>query len=109
MTDEVWKPVVGYEGLYEISTHNQVARLERAVKMPRYTRIVPRKLLVITLQNNTYLRVNLTKDGMIKSVYVHKLVEAAFGIQFVSSKTYAPTATRRKDAGIKNLLSAWRG
>ena len=32
MTEEIWKPVVGYEGLYEVSSYGRVRSLDRYVK-----------------------------------------------------------------------------
>lgn len=32
MINEIWKPVVGYEGLYEVSNYGNVKSLERYVK-----------------------------------------------------------------------------
>lgn len=35
--EEVWKAVVGYEGLYEVSNEGRVKSLARVVKGGRYT------------------------------------------------------------------------
>lgn len=32
MTEEIWRPVVGYEGLYEVSSYGRVRSLDRYVK-----------------------------------------------------------------------------
>lgn len=29
MTEEIWRPVVGYEGLYEVSSYGRVRSLDR--------------------------------------------------------------------------------
>lgn len=34
ITEEVWKPVVGYEGLYEVSDHGRVRSVERVLNHP---------------------------------------------------------------------------
>lgn len=107
MATENWKPVFGYEGLYEISDQNRVVSLERVVRMREYTRTIPRRMLTVTPQNNAYLRVNLAKQGISRSYYVHKLVENAFGIEFTRTTKYKPTASKPKNNGIMNLLSAW--
>ncbi len=61
---EVWKPVVGYEGLYEVSNFGRVRKLEYR--------------LMSGHNHKGYVRVNLTKDGEKKSVFVHRLVAEAF-------------------------------
>ena len=34
MENEIWKPVVGYEGLYEVSNLGRLRSVERIVKRP---------------------------------------------------------------------------
>lgn len=61
---EVWKPVVGYEGLYEVSNFGRVRKLEYR--------------LMSGHNHKGYTRVHLTKDGEKKNVFVHRLVAEAF-------------------------------
>lgn len=79
MKKEYWKPVLGYEGLYEVSNLGRVKSLDRWVKgiynsvqLKRGKIIKPRK----TWDN--YIVVNLSKDGKMKTVKVHRLVAQAF-------------------------------
>ena len=70
---EEWRPVVGYEGLYEVSSLGRVKSLVR----PRVTVekvLVPNKLSF----NNRYYSVGLTKDKKKKVFSIHRLVCAAF-------------------------------
>lgn len=75
MSEEVWKPVVGYENDYEVSNCGRVRRASFArrssanAKPGRILRPVPRR---------GYLRVRLYLDGKYRSVGVHNLVAAAF-------------------------------
>ena len=62
---EEWKPIGGYEGLYEVSNLGNV----------RTTAGLKRKL---TAGSGGYLRVGLTKDGYQKLHSVHRLVAIAF-------------------------------
>ena len=64
---EIWVPVAGFEGLYEVSDQGQVRSLMRGT---RVLRPYPNK--------RGYLRVNLCKDGRVKIMYLHLLVLAAF-------------------------------
>ena len=67
---EIWRDVVGYEGLYQISS------LGRARSLPRYhTR---GKILKPVLTANGYLRVGFNKNGKCKKLLVHRLVAQAF-------------------------------
>ena len=65
MSIEVWKPVVGYEGLYEVSSYGRVRN--------RYGRI-----LLIETTRVGYLRVSLYVNCHQKHYLVHRLVAHAF-------------------------------
>ena len=45
MKKEYWKPVVGYEGLYEVSNWGRVKSIKRIVNSPRGTRTVKERIL----------------------------------------------------------------
>ena len=66
---EIWKPIVGWEGLYECSNLGRIKSYrqneEGVIKNP-------------TPYKNGYLRVNLCKDGKYKTMLVHRIVCAAF-------------------------------
>lgn len=64
---EIWKDIVGYEGLY------QVSNLGRVKSSFRY-----KKILKQFEDNKDYLRVTLYKNNKSKSIKVHKLVAEAF-------------------------------
>lgn len=69
-SDELWKDVVGYEGLYQVSNLGNVKRLKGYhCKEDRY-------LAFSVLRG--YYHVNLHKDGKIKTVQIHRLVAQAF-------------------------------
>ena len=68
---EIWKPVVGYEGLYEVSNFGHVDSLGWKNSASR-RRLSPIKRM-------HYLRVHLTDArGMQKHCSIHRLVAAAF-------------------------------
>lgn len=73
-----WKPIEGYEGLYEVSNLGDVRSIDRTVISKLG---IPRRLKSHTLipsQNNGYLQVQLWKDNKPKTVGVHILVAKAF-------------------------------
>jgi predicted XRE-type DNA-binding protein len=65
MEKEIWKDVIGYEGLYQVSNLGRVKSL--------------RKNLIMKLcsANHGYLNVGLNKN-LKKSFYIHRLVAQAF-------------------------------
>ena len=79
---EVWLPVVGYEGLYEVSDQGQVRSLDRAVvQMNRggnCVRVYAGRVLRQVPDAKGYQKVCLSKEGRHKSRSVHHLVLEAF-------------------------------
>lgn len=72
---EIWKPVVGYEGLYEVSNTGKVRSLERITTVGR--RGIGKELKQYLLPCG-YLDVSLSNSGKIKHKRVHRLVADAF-------------------------------
>lgn len=77
---EEWKPVVGYEGLYEVSNFGRVKALEKVRVSGRgygLIRVYPEKIMK-TSDKAIYQKVVLRKDGKEKLKSVHRLVADAF-------------------------------
>lgn len=76
-----WKPVVGYEGLYEVSESGLVKSLEREKfcghegSKPQITK---EKILKERICKMGYPVVSLSKDSKAKSVRVHRILALAF-------------------------------
>lgn len=76
---EQWKPIPQYEGMYEVSDHGQVRSIDRTVVDKNGKRIaLPGKLLKPGTNELGYLRVALSKEGVVRSCKVHQLVALAF-------------------------------
>ena len=76
---EEWRPVEGWEGLYEVSNMNRVKSVERTVWDNRgYYKIVAERFLKPGKNRSGYLYVALWKDGKAKYYLVHRLVATAF-------------------------------
>lgn len=75
---DVWKDIPNYEGLYQVSHHGSVKSLDRVVCRSdgrmRRCKGKTRKLH----NDNGYLTVTLSKNGIIKSHHVSVLVLSAF-------------------------------
>lgn len=69
--EEIWKPVVGYERLYEVSNLGNVRSLN-------YNRKGEIKKLAIQIDGGGYHYVSLCSNGKVKKFLIHKLVMSAF-------------------------------
>lgn len=76
---EIWKPIVNYEGYYEVSNLGNVRSIDRIVKTKKDTvKIIKGKQHKLTLTKSGYISVTLYKDSKQKSFRVHRLVAEAF-------------------------------
>ena len=63
---EIWKPIKNYEGLYEVSNLGRVKSCRRG------------KIMSQTKKPNGYLKINLVKDKVWKTMSVHRIVAECF-------------------------------
>lgn len=85
---EVWKPVVGYEGLYEVSDQG---------------RIRSSKCVLKSHVKNGYLAVNLFKHSVLKHFYVHRVVAEAFIPNHHRLKEVNHIDCNRQNNSVQNL------
>lgn len=74
MESEIWKDVVGYEGLYQVSNLGRIKRLPSVVK----NRYIKGGLLKPRKHNSGYLSVYLCKNGVCEQWLLHRIVAMAF-------------------------------
>ena len=78
MTEE-WRPIEGYEGLYEVSSYGRVRSLDRYVKTCYGSyRLYKGKVLSPGKKSDGYLLINLSCNGKYNTIRVHRLVAQAF-------------------------------
>lgn len=75
---EVWVPVVGFEGAYEVSSFGRIKSLPRAWKSRYTVTTFPGRLLAQVAKRNGYLVVSLSKDNKARQFLVHRIVLEAF-------------------------------
>lgn len=76
--EEVWKPINGYEGQYEISSHGRVKSVKRLISHKRGHICVPERILVGYKTPDGYQRVYLSSNRTQRKFLVHRLVAEAF-------------------------------
>lgn len=69
--EEIWLPIKGFEGLYEVSSFGRVRSLN-------YHRTGQTRILVPAQKKNGYLQVALWKNGKGNYYLIHRLVAEAF-------------------------------
>lgn len=75
---EEWKPIEGFEGLYEVSDHGNVKSLDRLEKVGNGMRMRRGRILKAHIQKSGHLLVVLCKDGKNYPRTIHRLVAIAF-------------------------------
>ncbi len=74
---ENWKPITGFEGLYEVSDLGRVKSLERDVLKWDGKRKVDSRILGLSKKGG-YQSIGLWSNGILKTKMVHRLVAMAF-------------------------------
>lgn len=78
-SNEMWKPIPKFEGLYEVSNLGRVKALKRRKNCNRGLGWIKEHIMKQTTANSQYYRVPLTNNEHIKKYYlVHRLVAIAF-------------------------------
>ncbi len=79
MKIEYWRPIPGYEGLYEVSSLGRVKSLPRFMDNRHGGKsLLKGRIMKLTPDTCGYLRVRLCKNCIQKSFKVHRLVALAF-------------------------------
>lgn len=82
VVEMVRKPVVGYEGYYEVDQFGRVYALDRVITVNDNGRTYDKPLngrqMKQSIHSKGYKTVSLTKDGKTKTIYVHRIVAEAF-------------------------------
>lgn len=75
MQIEVWKPVVGYEELYEVSNMGNVRSVDKTTRDGRFWK---GRQLRKHYAGSGYVQTVLSVDGVYRHEYIHRLVANAF-------------------------------
>ena len=78
--DEIFKPIAGYEGFYEVSNLGRVRSLDRIVEHFDGVKRLLKGKFMVPRQDVTYgyMRVSLSKNHCRNLFFVHRLVAQAF-------------------------------
>jgi hypothetical protein len=76
--EEIWEPVVGWEGLYEVSSLGRVRSISRTTKHSHGHRVVKGRILKPAIVSAGYPTIHLCLSGTVETAAVHTLVLEAF-------------------------------
>lgn len=76
---KIWKPITGYEGLYEVSNYGEIRSVDRLITYKTGNKYrVKGRVLKSGASGTGYLQCNLCANGKRKTVYNHKIVAQEF-------------------------------
>ena len=77
MSEEIWKDIEGYEGLYQVSNFGRIKSLPRYHKTK--SSYCSKERILKTIHNDRgYEMVGLSKNWKKKKIFVHRLVAETF-------------------------------
>lgn len=81
--EEIWRDIIGFEGLYQVSNLGRVKSLKRIALIGKHKAklIIPEKIKSFQIndrKNGLYVKTDLNKNGKSKSIKIHRLVAIAF-------------------------------
>lgn len=75
---EIWKPVAGFESLYEVSNRGRVRSLSRVIRVGNGATARTRARVLKPWKMGNYLGVSLSHRSVLTKAYIHRLVASAF-------------------------------
>lgn len=90
--DQEWRNITGYEGAYQVSNLGLIKSLQRSVHrkhkgVTAYKANRRERLIAFSKRKDGYLKVDLSKDDIASTLYVHLLVADAF-LPIIPGKDY---------------------
>lgn len=103
--EEIFKDVVNYEGIYQISNFGNIKTLKRNIynKLGKLHYIQPEKLLKPTVFKNGYKYISMHKNKKVKVKTIHSLVAEAFIYNIHNKRTINHIDGNKLNNHISNL------
>lgn len=90
---EIWKPIIGYEGLYEVSNYGRIISFKKNVK----------RILKLQKDKDGYLICGLWNNNKCKTIKIHRIVAEAFITNPENKPEIDHINTDRTDNRVENL------
>lgn len=75
---EIWKDIIGYEGMYQISNLGRVKSLSRVIQKKSGSTGISKEKIMASADNQGYRIIYLHKDAQKEKFTIHRLVATAF-------------------------------
>lgn len=100
---EIWKPVKGFEGYYEVSDLGRVRSIDRVIydNVRKCNRLLKGRVLVQRDNGNGYRSVLLCKEHKLYNKYVHILVAEVF----LDNKDSLPQVNHKDEDKSNNTVA----
>jgi hypothetical protein len=99
---EEWRPVKGYEGIYEVSNFGRVRSLDRMVnyisKYGKHYQVLTRGKIIAPKPNFGYYLIHLSHQGAAVHKQIHRLVAEAF----IPNPNNLPEVNHKDENGMNN-------
>lgn len=99
MENEIWKDVVGYEGIYKVSDLGNVLSLTRGNGLPWRNGVSRKKKQVLNINGRP--TITLWRNGVCKTVLIHRLV----AIAFIPNPENKPTVNHKNGVKTDNSVA----
>ncbi len=98
---EIWKDIIGYEGIYQISNLGRVKSLSRQIKCKNGNTLFKERILSPYIGNVGYYKIGLKANDIRKLYFLHRLL----AIQFIDNPENKPQVNHINGIKTDNRLN----
>lgn len=101
--NEIWKDIPGYEGMYECSNYGNIKSVDRNIENSLIGSFIKKGIHKSPSMRGNYLKVALSKNGVVKQISVHRIIAETFITNFNGKKCVNHKNGIKTDNRVENL------